>query len=304
MRSKEGDIMINEYIEPIPNVELRAIFPKMQPEEFAKLKHDISVSGVLKEIDIMPCGFIVDGYNRYHAVQELKKEGKLPETYQIPEHILANMNQIQEAKEYTWRMNAETRRQLTAYQIISAALRIFQTSTQEEIAKKLKTTQSEISKVSKINEIIGSPIISEKVREFKEGLESGRIEGYDAVYDALQSAIKVDKEIASITNPIFKEQMTEEWEENKYKKNALKRVETEIEEYNHPKRTKNYYDEIAPIITKLDTLEKKFPDKIDIIDVTTDEKFKEAANWLLERRGNTKGYSIVVFYEIPKECLP
>lgn len=305
---------LNEYIEPKPNEELRSIFPRMDNAKFAKLKHDILVAKdgnrehVLKDIDVMPDGTIVEGYNRYDAVQELKKEGKLPKSYQIPVHVLANMNQIQDAKEYSWRMNSETRRQLTAYQTISAALNVWGSKlNQKEIGKMIGKTEDQISKAKTLKEILSHDNFDTKMAEFKKGLETGEIENFKQVLEEIQTTEAIKKEVNAIPNPTFKVIMTEKYIEDEkklYSPSSLKKLETDIENHEHPKRIKNYYDKIKPVIEQIESLEKEYTENIAVIDVVSDKQFKEAADWLLEQRGNTEGYSIVVFYRIPKEVLP
>lgn len=54
--------------------EFEGLFPRMTKEKFAQLKLDImNYRGLREPIEITPDGFIIDGYNRYFALKELKK---------------------------------------------------------------------------------------------------------------------------------------------------------------------------------------------------------------------------------------
>jgi len=54
--------------------EFQSLFPRMTKEEFAELKEDImNYKGLREPIEITPDNYIIDGYNRYLALKELKK---------------------------------------------------------------------------------------------------------------------------------------------------------------------------------------------------------------------------------------
>ena len=50
------------------------VFPDLPPEEFEKLKQDITQRGVQVAIELTPEGEILDGHQRVRACQELRIE--------------------------------------------------------------------------------------------------------------------------------------------------------------------------------------------------------------------------------------
>lgn len=90
------------------NKELEEIIPKLSPEEYEALKNSIKEKGLLKPIDVMSDGTIVDGHHRYKACKEL---GIDP----IPYAVMPNLKTIQDALEYSFNINFP-RRHLNLFQ--------------------------------------------------------------------------------------------------------------------------------------------------------------------------------------------
>jgi ParB-like chromosome segregation protein Spo0J len=88
------------------NKKLEEIIPKLSLDTFKALKENIREKGLIKPIDVMTDGTIVDGHHRYKACKELEME---------PEASIIKIKSLEEAIDYSFSVNFH-RRQLNAFQ--------------------------------------------------------------------------------------------------------------------------------------------------------------------------------------------
>jgi ParB/RepB/Spo0J family partition protein len=159
------------------NKKLEEVVPKLKEEDYIALRNNIKEKGLLKPIDIMNDGTIIDGHHRFKVCREL---GIVPETL-----VLKNIKTLEDALEYSFNINF-ARRQLTNFEKVLWYSNIIQLNNepQEAIAKKLGICQEQLSKVMKVLDNTPKLII--------EKIKNERI-GWTRVYDFLEAVTDSDK---------------------------------------------------------------------------------------------------------------
>jgi hypothetical protein len=306
--------------------EFEAKNPKMSLEKYNLLKADIKAHGGIpdKPIEVMSDGkkTIVDGHHRYRACTELKT----PE-YKIPFTVL-NISNLQQALEYSFRLG-NNRKNLNTYQEATWALGVYGSNcTDKEIATKLGMDAGNLSKIKKLNNILvnyNSPAIAS---EYLSKLNSGVI-GYTVALQELNNAENIDSIIAVIDSKgklyyqtardkvnrstmtpqqvrAFKAEMEAKYFETKYDKKALKQLNVDIDKLENPefyeKVEKGYHSDVQPIVKKLNKLEEKYDKLVTLYNVTTEDAFDEASNYLLSKRGQGRMFAMVLL-ELPKDMI-
>ena len=237
--------MSEEYIPFKKNAELESIAPKYTKEKFEALKNDISLHKVVKPILIMEDGTIIDGYNRYTAVQEidamytsLQKHNRhmkdaLPvdTTSSIPQTIVHEVKTIEQALIYSYRIN-NLERNPTTYQKIAWGLKVYKEKyTDRELEKLIGEPHSSISKIRTLNTILVQfeATCPEIIAKYKEKLET-RDAKWTVILEELKAAALVDEIIIARTsgNLAHRKELQEKYKTLKFEKNAIKKIEDEF----------------------------------------------------------------------------
>ena len=197
--SKEFKLKIDKKLE--------AVVPHLKEEDYIALRNSIKEKGLLKPIDVMSDGTIVDGHHRYKACRELKFTNE-----QILTSVLPNVKTIEDALKYSFDINF-ARRQLTDFEKMVWYRNIIQldNESQQQIADKLGMVQPKVSEIQKVLDNSPKPII-EKVRQGKLGWT------------------RVHKFLEEVSYPEDKEKKKELLEEFKEYDIDAKRLEEMIEE--------------------------------------------------------------------------
>ena len=208
----------------VRNAELETIVPMLSEEKFSALKYSISQFKVQVPVAIAIIDdkeTVIDGYNRHKAVIQLMAEGKLLANYEIPYTMLA-LHQLQDAKAYSIEMNLE-RRQLTDYQSITWALKVFDgIKTHKQVADflKYKSVQN-VDKVSALNQTIeklktSKSMLPETVVLSIKGLQNGTGSDYLGIHKQLLEAETVQTAIDVIDDDQLRAKMDAMFFDEKY----------------------------------------------------------------------------------------
>ena len=157
--SKEFKLKIDKKLE--------AVVPHLKEEDYIALRNSIKEKGLLKPIDVMSDGTIVDGHHRYKACRELKFTNE-----QILTSVLPNVKTIEDALKYSFEINF-ARRQLTDFEKMvwynnSHDVITSNEETQRQIANKLGMQQKNVWAIQKVLDNSPKPII-EKTKQGKLG---------------------------------------------------------------------------------------------------------------------------------------
>ncbi len=283
----------------------------MSEDKRTKLKESISQKGVRKAVDILPDGTLVDGYNRYRIVEELKAEtGKLKsnvviESYRVPQTVLPMMS-LQEAKEYSIEINL-ARRHLNEWQTAKWAIEVYNPKnfTEREIASKaglgLSTINRCISLLNNLHRVYRKN--SQKAKEYESKLQNGEI-GVASALRELQSGENFDKAIAEIKDADFQEEMTAKYADSKYKPTTIKKLEKDITVHEHPERftdEQKYYELAKKFVTQGKKAEEKYEDNIAIMTIGVPEDYKECNKWITQQAKENRGFTCVCFFYLPSD---
>jgi len=306
----------------IVNADLDSIIPKLDNEKFAVLKASIKSQGLNVPIDVMTDKTIIDGHNRYRACKELGIHDS-----DIPFRILG-VNGIQEAKEYSIMINFD-RRQMNEYEAITWAANVYTEMTQLELAKKINFKQPRVSQVVSVNSKLSGQIISVKESKLLSELKSGEIsaflvlqsltcaENIDNIIAQIDTKDKVyyktaaDKAVKSNLTPTevkkFKAEMESKYFELKYDKKSLKQLNTDIDKLENPefyeKVEKGYHAEVQPLVKKINNLEEKYGENVTIYNVTTEDGYGDAIDYLEAQKGSGKLMAMVIFFKLPADMV-
>jgi ParB-like chromosome segregation protein Spo0J len=300
------------------NPELENIYSKLPEDKYKEIKADIASQGQKEPIEVSIDKTIIDGYNRYHMLTELGKKD-----YQINFKVLDFKlpEQLQAAKEYAYEIQ-HNRRSPNKYQDVTAALKVYgEFYNLEQIAKKAHVSKATVSKIKDLNDRLVSPRNSVAIAfKFQKDLETKG--NWQEVLTELESAENIDNIIAVIDDKngevvkkiglekakALKENLEKKYIEEKYKKTALKTINTELDKVVHPelyytKEESNYVNSVSKEAEKLNKLADKFPLQVTILNCTTEEKFLDASKCIADKAGKGKLFAIVALFELPKELV-
>jgi len=295
------------------NEELDQIIPRLVKEKFEALKADIKSNGLKNPIAVMVDKTIIDGHNRYRALKDIGKKD-----YEIDFVVISAVRNIQEAKEYSIEINF-FRRQMETYQAATWALGVWgKLCTNEEIAKKVGLSRETIVKVKSLNQKMVLILSVEKASELKKGLDLGTIAFTDAL-GQLTAAENIDNIIACVADRVtpkigkdkakaFKMKLETEYFTKKYDKKALKEINTEIDKVEHPElyvtnADDKYVNYIQPIVDKSNKGAQKYPEYITVLDITTEQGFIDASQYIRDQAGTGKLFAAVVLFQLPASAV-
>lgn len=171
---------MEQKIELKINKKLKEVVPKLKSEDYIALITSIEEKGLMKPIDVMADGTIIDGHHRYKACRELKIEP----AYQV----LENVKTIEDALEYSFGINF-ARRQLTDFEKMVWQNSVFEfkhdENTQRKIAEKLGMN------VAQVNQI--QTVIDNSPEQVIEQIKDGNL-GWTRVHKFLEEIEKVSDE--------------------------------------------------------------------------------------------------------------
>jgi hypothetical protein len=300
----------------IINKELEDLMPKMQSKEFNDFKANVKSVGLKRAIEVLPDKTIVDGHTRYRACKELG----IPD-YKIPFNVL-KLACIQEALEHAENIN-RNRRHLNAFQKGTSALKVYGNRyPDKDIASKIGMDAGNLSKIKKLNNMLKlvRTNVPDKATKYEERLNSGDI-GFDSALKELECAENIDNITAildgkygDVTKKIgiekakaFKAEMEAKYLETKYDKKSLKALNEDIARVVHPelyeKVEKGYQEKSQPVIAKIYKLEEEFGDNITIFNVTSENGYDDADNYIKSLKGTGKLMGMIAFFNLTKEMV-
>jgi hypothetical protein len=311
----------------IVNKELEDLMPKMSDEQFKEFKANIKSVGIKQPIEVLPDKTIVEGHHRYRACMELG----IP-YYKIPFTVLPSQC-VQAALEYAENVN-RNRRHLNAYQKGTSALKAYGGSYPDrDIATKIGMNNGDLSKIKKLNKMLSlvRTKVPEKATDYEKRLNLGLI-GFGSALKELESAENIDNIIAVIDSKeklyykttkdkvnksrmtpeqvkAFKAEMEEKYATSKFSKDkkVLEQLNTDIAKLTDPdlyeKVEKGYHEYVQPLIAKIYTAEDKFSNDITIFNVTAEEGYLDAINYLKSLMGTGKLMGMIGFFNLPKEMV-
>jgi hypothetical protein len=302
----------------VRNAELETIVPMLSEEKFSALKYSISQFKVQVPVAIAIIDdkeTVIDGYNRHKAVIQLMAEGKLPANYEIPYTMLA-LHQLQDAKAYSIEMNLE-RRQLTAYQSITWALKVFDgIKTQKEIADFLKLkTINPVKFVSELNGKIEKlksmkSHLPETVSDSIKGLQNGTVSEYPTVLKELIDADTVQTSIDVIDDDQLRAKMDAMFFDDKYtkpSKKVLEELAIAVDKAVNPKSydTKSqevdaFFKDAKAFYEKSKKFRDKYPDQVATFSIATEAKAQDTVTWCKAHVADSdKKLWFVSVFEVP-----